>query len=116
MRYNFKVDLYKVYKYFLEDESLLDISYLNELDNEYDYFKIKYDTDITNDKLNLINQLEGLTDNQQILLLGIKEDKEYVLCYYFVGSEEDIMTDTDRKEYEEAIKCFNKILECKIRQ
>ena len=101
MQYNFKVDLYKVYPLFLEDESELDLEYLKELENTYDEFRIRYNDDYNNgDKLRLFNLLEGNSDNHQILLVGVKNKIETTLCYWLVGDNEE------EKGYQEALKSF----------
>lgn len=110
MQYNFKVDLYKVYPLFLEDESELDIEYLKGLENTYNEFRIKYNDDFDNgDKLALFNLLEGNSDHHQILLIGVRDGIETTLCYWLVGDEED------DKEYKEALKAFEKIKQYEIK-
>lgn len=110
MQYNFKVDLYKVYPLFLEDESELDIKYLKGLEKTYDEFRIRYNDDFdNNDKLALFNLLEGNSDHHQILLVGVKDKEEITICYWLVGDDED------DKGYREALKAFEKIKEFEIK-
>jgi hypothetical protein len=110
MQYSFKVNLYKVYPLFLDDESELDLEYLKELENKYDEFRIRYNDDFDNgDKLALFNILEGNSDHNQILLVGVKDNEETTLCYWLVGDEED------EKEYQEALKSFEKMKEYEIK-
>lgn len=110
MQYNFKVNLYKVYPLFLEDEEQLDIEYLKELESTYEEFRIRYNDDFDNrDKLALFNLLEGNSDHHQILLVGIKDEVETTLCYWLVGDEEDDI------EFHEALRAFKKMKEYKIK-
>lgn len=110
MQYNFKVDLYKVYPLFLEDEEQLDIEYLKELEIKYDEFRVRYNDDFDNgDKLALFNLLEGNSDHHQILLVGVKDNEETTLCYWLVGDEEE------DKEYQEALKAFEKMKQHEIK-
>lgn len=108
MQYNFKVDINKVYRYFVDE---IDEEYIQELKDKYDEFKIKYNDSPSSDSvLDFLNEIEGLSDHYQILLVGINEDIEEVLCYYFVGEDYD---DED-KERMEALEDFKRIKECKI--
>jgi hypothetical protein len=109
MQYNFKVDLYKVYPLFLKDESELDLGCLKELENKYDEFRIRYNDDFDNgDKLALFNLLESNSDHHQILLVGVKDHKVTTLCYWLVGDDEE------DKEYQEALKAFEKMKKYEI--
>jgi len=110
MQYNFKVDLYKVYPLFLNKDDELDLDYLKELKNTYDEFRIRYNDDFDNgDKLALFNLLEGNSDHNQILLVGVKDNEEITLCYWLVGDEED------DELYQEGLKAFEKMKEYEIK-
>ncbi|MEO2600916.1 hypothetical protein [Clostridium butyricum] len=116
MKYNFKVNIDKVYKYFLEDEAQIDYDYIEKLKTLFVEFRVKYCDDYYNDdKLTLISQLEGSSDKNQILLVGISQNKEETtLCYYFIGAKEDILNEQDELEYKEGIRVLNEILKCEI--
>lgn len=108
MKYNFKVDLDKVYKYFVDE---VDNKYIEELKSKYDEFRIKYnDSPESNGAIDFFNELEGFSDHYQILLVGINKNGEQVLCYYFIGQD---YGDED-KERIEALEDFERIKECKI--
>lgn len=112
MKYNFKVKLTEeLYKIFLENDNDFDIEYFNTLKDKYNEFRINYNDSPTNDKpINLLDELDGESDNFQILLKGISSKGEKVLCYYFVG-EDYGDNDEDRKQ---ALEDFKKILKFKI--
>lgn len=112
MQYNFKVNLTKdLYKIFLENENDFDEEYFNSLKQIYREFRINYNDSPTIDKsINLLDELEGNCDYFHILLKGINDDEEKVLCYYFVG-EDYGDDDEDRKQ---ALKDFERILKFKI--
>jgi uncharacterized protein YeaO (DUF488 family) len=108
MRYNFKVDL-NVYSLFLNEYDKLDVDYIKELENKYDEFRIRYNTEYdSSDKLALFNVFEGNSDQHQILLVGIKDGAETTLCYWLVGDEED-------EGYKEGIEAFEKIKKFEIK-
>lgn len=106
MQYNFKVDIDKVYHLFLEDDVELDVNYIKELKLLYDEFRIRYNTEYDiSDKMSLINSLEGNSDEQQILLIGVKDDIETILCYYFIGDDmEDEWYQVGMEDFKEMLK------------
>lgn len=110
MKYNFKVDLYKVYPLFLNEDDELDTNYLKELEKEYSEFRIKYNTEYDNsDKLALFNVFEGNSDQHQILLVGIKNGTETTLCYWLVGDDEE------DEGYKEGMKAFEEMKKFEIK-
>lgn len=108
MQYDFKVDLDKVYKYFVDE---VDWNYIDSLKQRYKEFRVKYnDNPINKDVKDFIECLEGLNDNHQIILVGINNNKEDVLCYYFVGED---YGDND-PERNKALEDFEEIKKCRI--
>lgn len=112
MKYNFKVNLTEeLYKIFLTDESDFDEKYFASLKTKYDEFRIKYnDSPEVGEAVDVLNMLEGANDHFQILLLGINNNEEKILCWYYVGED---YGDED-KERDQALKDFDKILKFKI--
>ena len=111
MLYDFKVSL-DVYNIFLEDNEKVDREYLDNINSKYDEFRIRYNDnpDIDNSYY-LIEMLEGTSADNQILLLGIKDGIEYILCYWFVGTEDEL----DNYNYYNGIKVFDVIKEYEIK-
>lgn len=112
MRYNFKVNLTEeLYKIFLENESDFDREYFSSLKDKYEEFRIKYnDSPEVGNAIDVLNTIEGANDHFQILLLGVNESEEKILCWYYVGED---YGDND-KDREQALKDFKKILGFKI--
>lgn len=108
MKYNFKVDP-KVLYLFIDDMS--DKKYSSYL-NKYKEFKFKYNDQLEEVPTRLFEVMLGESDNLQMLIVGVKDNgEEQVVAYYFVGQEPIGATDLEVEEYNEAIKCFNDILE-----
>ncbi|MDC4245606.1 hypothetical protein [Clostridium perfringens] len=108
MQYDFKVDLDEVYKYFVDE---IDNEYLNFLKQNYEEFRIKYnDSPVDNTSVDIIETLEGINDHYQIILVGIKGNKENVLCYYFVGEDYG----DDDPERNKALEDFEEVKKCRI--
>lgn len=103
MKYDFKVKL-DVYKLFVNEEDY-DEEYLNSIKDRFDYFKIRYNDNPDTKAVDLIEMLEGYSDHNQILLIGVKDNIETVLCWYFVGDDvEDEDYKIARKDFERIIK------------
>lgn len=112
MKYNFKVNLTEdLYKIFLESESDFDLEYFNLLHEKFNEFRIKYnDSPEVGNAIDVLNTIEGANDHFQILLLGINESEERILCYYYVGEDYGDYNE----EREQALKDFERILKYKI--
>ena len=116
MKYNFKVILTEeLYKIFLEDDSDFDLEYFNLLHSRFNEFRIKYDDKpVIGNVIDALNEIEYANDHFQILLVGMNEDSESILCYYYVGEE---YGDSDKDaERVQALKDFKKIQKFKIEE
>ena len=88
MFYDFKVKL-DVYNLFLEDSGKVDKEYLDSINEKYSEFRIKYNDNPDIRAISILQVLEGLSSDNQILLVGIRDGVEYILCYYFIGEDCD---------------------------
>ena len=109
MIYDFKVSL-GVYNLFLEDSEKVDKEYLDYCINEkYSEFRIKYNDNPDVKAISILQVLEGLSSDNQILLIGVRDNVEYILCYYFIGEDCD-----DNIYYNEDMKVLDEIIKYKI--
>lgn len=103
MRYDFKVraEAFKIFDSSITDEEV------NILKDEFSDFKITYNSEFSEDnKLAIIEVLEGNNDQHQILMKGFSlKNKTYEpIAYWFVGDS------IDSKEYTEGINVLNTLL------
>ena len=105
MIYDFKVSL-DVYNLFLEDNEKVDKEYLDCINEKYSEFRIKYNDNPDVKAISILQVLEGLSSDNQILLIGVRDGIEYILCYYFIGDncDENIYYNEDMKVFDEIIK------------
>ena len=108
MIYDFKVSL-DVYNLFLEDNEKVDNEYLDCINEKYSEFRIKYNDNPDVKAISILQVLEGLSSDNQILLIGVRDNVEYILCYYFIGDNCD-----ENIYYAEDMKVFDKIMKYKI--
>lgn len=103
MKYHFQVDL-NVYKLFVDKEDY-DKEYVKSLEAKYDCFTIRYDdSPKDHNLLDTLNAIEGYSDHYQILLIGVKDNAEHVLAYWYIGD------DNEDELYIEGKKAFKKML------
>ena len=108
MIYDFKVSL-DVYNLFLEDNEKVDKEYLDCINKKYSEFRIKYNDNPDVKSISILQVLEGLSSDNQILLIGVRDNVEYISGYYFIGEDCD-----DNIYYAEDMKVFNEIMKYKI--
>lgn len=76
----------------------------------YISFKLTYNTEFEEgNPVRLLEVFEGYSDNQQMLLYGVKKDGTTdLLAYYYVGDQPEF--EEEQEAYDEAIKTFKTIL------
>ncbi|BDR74311.1 hypothetical protein K144316041_p21500 (plasmid) [Clostridium tetani] len=109
MKYNFKVNP-EVFKIFVNEATNEDIE---KLKREFQEFRIKYNTELDmNNPYSLLELLNAESDNQQILMVGIKSNNEETLAYWFVGDGE---LEDEKEDYKLALEAFEKMKKYEIK-
>lgn len=109
MKYNFKVNLTEeLYKIFLEDENSFDSDKFNNIKSEFKEFRILYNDDPEDASLITSASHDITSDHFQVLLIGVKESDKTLLCYYYIGDNEE------SEWYKEGINDFKKILRYRV--
>lgn len=110
MKYDFKVNLTpELYSLFLEEGCKVELRYLDELKSKFDEFRIKYNNSPEkHSSTDIIDMIESANDHYQVLLVGVKNNTDTVLCYYFIGN------DKDDAYYRKGVRDFNKMLKFKL--
>lgn len=110
MKYDFKVNLTEdLYKIFLESESDFNLNKFNSIKEEFEEFRILYNDSPEDDVMIYSAAFNEHSDHYQILLVGMKEEKGTILCYYYVGDDKNDVW------YRQGRNDFKKILRFKIK-